>query len=267
MSKEITAKTRRLTDILSQLEEGPVSVQPLAEEFQVSTRTVQRDINLIQQAAMPLISPKQSVYAFAEGFSLRQVGLTAQKAALLITSFDIAKQLGRDFSDVQQEIKSYFIPTDFEGCIFGPELTDISKSSLLADLNMAAENHFILRIALKQSKKSYTVRPYKIVNIANTWYLVCADIWGSISRYAITDIASYSLRSAETAIVIQDNGNLPPISAKTFPAIAFLEWAIWKEAHKWVELAQIKTERLKNTIPSEPHTPAVPSTNRQDTTF
>ena len=49
MSKEITSKTKRLAQILSLLEKGPVTVPNLATQFGVSIRTIQRDMGLFEQ--------------------------------------------------------------------------------------------------------------------------------------------------------------------------------------------------------------------------
>ena len=118
MSKEITSKTKRLTKILAMLEQDSVNVITLASQLGVSIRTIQRDIRLLLQTKIPLISPYQSIYRFAKGFSLKVVNLSCEKMALMAISFDIAKQLGGNFDEIKQEISNHFNPPYFENCNF-----------------------------------------------------------------------------------------------------------------------------------------------------
>lgn len=91
-------------EILVLLKQGPASVPELAAGFGVSVRTVQRDMGACSDAKFPVVSPKQSVYSFAEGFSLDAAQLSCEEAALLIVSAAIAKQFGGSFGAAQQQV-------------------------------------------------------------------------------------------------------------------------------------------------------------------
>ena len=116
MSKEIVSKTKRMADILALLEQSAVNMPALVEKLGVSKRTLQRDLRLMQEAGVPVVSPKQSVYTFVDGFSCRRVQVSPMRAALQVTAYEVAKQCGVDFRPTTQEVRALFAPKDSEKC-------------------------------------------------------------------------------------------------------------------------------------------------------
>lgn len=217
MSKEITSKTIRLAQILSLLEKGPVTVPDLATRFGVSVRTIQRDMGLFWQANAPVISTKQSVYAFAPGFSLAAAHLSCEQVALLVVSADIAHQIGGEFAAVQPHISKRFEPTSFEHCDFEASAADFEETDQLAhNLLQCTQTHCTIRVFLKDIKKDRTFQPYKLVCIWGKWYVACVAYGREIVRVALDNIGNFSLRDS-------------------FDPIPFAQWAIWQRAHQWVE--------------------------------
>ena len=113
MSKEIVSKTKRMADILALLEQGAVNMLGLVEKLGVSKRTLQRDLRLMQEAGVPVVSPKQSVYTFVDGFSCKQIKVSPMRAALQVTAFEVAQQCGVDFRTTTQEVASLFVPVSY----------------------------------------------------------------------------------------------------------------------------------------------------------
>ena len=70
--------------ILNKLDSGEVTTKGLAEELNVSTKSVQRYIREIENAEFPLYNPQKGAYAFAEGFSLQKMLLSDTEAGLLV---------------------------------------------------------------------------------------------------------------------------------------------------------------------------------------
>ena len=225
MSKEITSKTKRLADILSLLENGSVKVCELAEYFGVSIRTIQRDMGLFVQAQLPVVSPKQSIYTFAEGFSLKNAQLSAQQAALLAVSADIAHQIGDTFAPILSQIANRFAPSSFENCVFGATKDDFAETDELPILVLKCIKYrCILRVFLKDSKKNRTLYPRQIICLLGKWYVVSVNPSGEISYYNLENIGNYSLRGdAYTST-----------GYASFRQIPFIDWAIWQRAHQWV---------------------------------
>ena len=73
-------KITRLLYELNTLDKGPVCLADMADELGVSLRTLQRDMNTIQEADFPLYCPRAGEYAFMEGFSL-------EKAQMVLSDF------------------------------------------------------------------------------------------------------------------------------------------------------------------------------------
>ena len=82
--KNYDKKIFRLIFIINKLDSGEkVSTYDLAEEFNVSVRSVQRDIDLLQTTGFLLASPERGIYSFEEGFSLKKMKITQAEASLL----------------------------------------------------------------------------------------------------------------------------------------------------------------------------------------
>ena len=93
-------KVFRLFSILNQLDSREkVSTSELAREFNVSLRTVQRDIVLLNTTGFPIIPLEKGYHSFIEGFSLKKMMLTREEASLLSFLHDISKSLGEKFED------------------------------------------------------------------------------------------------------------------------------------------------------------------------
>ena len=230
MSKEITSKTKRLAQILSLLEKGPVTVPNLATQFGVSIRTIQRDMGLFEQAKVPVISTKQSVYEFAPGFSLSASHLSCEQVALLVVSADISHQIGENFSAMQSHIAKHFKPTSFEHCDWDATPDDLNETDQLAhNLLQCIQSHCTIRVFLKDTKKDRTFQPYKLVCIWGEWYVACLAYGQEIVRVALDNMGNLSLRDY-------------------FAPSPFVEWAIWQHAHQWVE----ELDPAKEQVPQVP---------------
>ncbi len=245
MSKEITSKTTRLAQILALLEKGPVTVPDLAARFGVSIRTIQRDMGLFEQAIVPVISTKQSVYAFVPGFSLSAAHLSCEQTALLVVAADIARQIGDNFSAVQPHISKRFEPTSFEHCDFEASLADFEETDQLAqNLLQCTQTHCIVRIFLKDIKKDRTFYPYKLVCIWGKCYLACITYGQEIVRVPLDNMGSFSLR-------------------EHFQPAPFAMWKIWQRAHQWVEELNPANEQDPQPPQMAPTTPIEPPVQPQ----
>ncbi len=90
----------RFLSILNRLDSGKTILTPdLAEEFNVSLRTIQRDIELLNLTGFPLVSSEKGKYGFVEGFSLKKAMLSNEEASLLSLMFDVTKSLGGNFEE------------------------------------------------------------------------------------------------------------------------------------------------------------------------
>lgn len=246
MSKEITSKTKRVAEILSLLEQAPVKLPELAAQFGVSKRTIQRDMELLVQAQFPVISPRQSVYMLAPGFSLGAANLSAEQASLLIMAADVSHQIGGSFSPIQDKIVQRFMPTSFEHCVFGATKYDFAETAEPAITFLKCiKYHCLIRVYLKNLKKNRTLYPYVLLRLYDKWHVVSVTSRGKIACYALENIGNFSLR---------EDRNTSTGYAQ-FRPIPFINWAIWQRAHLWVkELAPQSAQNSTSLLPeSQPN--------------
>ena len=105
MQKDMQHKLTRLLYELNALDKGPIQLSALALEVGVTVRTLQRDMNDIQEAQFPLWNPAPGEYAFVEGFSLEKMKLSGAEACLLVLMSDMAASLGSHFGESFSALK------------------------------------------------------------------------------------------------------------------------------------------------------------------
>jgi len=90
----------RVTAILIQLQSKKiVKAQDIAERFNISLRTVYRDINTLQEAGVPVIGEAGLGYSIMDGYRLPPVMFTKEEAAAFLT----AEKLIEKFTDTSTE--------------------------------------------------------------------------------------------------------------------------------------------------------------------
>ena len=241
MSKEITSKTKRVAEILSLLEQAPIKLPELAARLGVSKRTIQRDMELLLQAQFPVISPRQSVYRLAPGFSLAAANLSAEQASLLIMAADVSQQIGGSFSPILEGIARRFMPASFEHCVFGATKYDFAETAEPAITFLKCiKYHCLVRVYLKNLKKNRTLYPYILLRLYDKWHVVSVNSKGEVSCYALENIGNFSLR---------EDGDTSTGYAQFRPT-PFINWAIWQRAHQWVQ--ELAPQSAQNSTPLLP---------------
>ncbi|HNP18467.1 MAG TPA: YafY family protein [Fulvivirga sp.] len=118
----------RITAILIQLQSKKVvKAQDLADRFEVSLRTIYRDIRTLEEAGVPLFGEAGIGYSIVEGYSLPPVMFTKEEA----TAFVAAEKLMEKFSDA-------VIKKNFESLMF--KVKSVLKNSS-KDLMENLEDH------------------------------------------------------------------------------------------------------------------------------
>ena len=97
-------KYYRILNILNRLNSGPVNTTELAEEFNVSPRSVQRDIERINMTGFSLVCEKRGTYSFAPGTSLKSMRLTEEQVYVLLMMRDKLSSLGGPVSEAFNSI-------------------------------------------------------------------------------------------------------------------------------------------------------------------
>ncbi|MDW3650051.1 MAG: WYL domain-containing protein [Bacteroidia bacterium] len=189
------SRLSRLTAILLKLQTRPfVSVQSLSEEFEVSTRTIYRDLTSLEQAGVPLVSEEGRGYRLMSGYNVPPVMFTEQEAnALIIAEKFIAKSkdksLIRDFNKAIDKIKSVLLDNEKEKVdlladriIIGKNWDEDISSSYLADIKHSLTNYSLLHIHYQKNPQAEmterNVEPFAIyLNTQENWILIAWCRW------------------------------------------------------------------------------------------
>ena len=118
MQKEMHNKLTRLLYELNALDKGQIRLKDMAVETGVAVRTIQRDMNDIQEADFPLWNPDPGVYAFIEGFSLERMKLSSAEASILVLMSDMASSLGGNFGHSFAMLKNRLLATPQDNPFF-----------------------------------------------------------------------------------------------------------------------------------------------------
>jgi len=155
-----------------------VSTRELAREFNVSLRTVQRDLELLYMTTGFSIKPLgKGYYSFNEGFSLKKLLLTKEEASLLSFLHDISKSLGGKFEDSFASILKKVVSQEQDSAFYVklPAGTKISKDfPYIKELERAIKNNIKIVLHYKTPEKDgdYSVSPLKIIFFDGFWYLL-----------------------------------------------------------------------------------------------
>src|SRR5919197_1090270 len=86
-------RTDRLMAILLELQaRGSVRAEDLAEHFEVSVRTMYRDLEAIAESGVPLMATPGKGYQLMDGYFLPPLAFTATEAALLVLGTEFIKE-------------------------------------------------------------------------------------------------------------------------------------------------------------------------------
>ncbi|MBG6130657.1 putative DNA-binding transcriptional regulator YafY [Aquimarina sp. EL_43] len=148
----------RITSILTQLQSKKViTAKEIANRFEISLRTVYRDIKTLQDAGVPIGSENGIGYFLVDGYSLPPIMITEEEAnAILVAEKFIQNQgdtsLIKDFTSLLIKIKSVLRNTEkenidkLENRIVPSYLKKTIKSNWLSIVQKAIANTIVLEV-------------------------------------------------------------------------------------------------------------------------
>src|SRR6478752_1167567 len=158
MNDNDTKRLSRLTAILTQLQtKRLLTAKLLADRFNVSVRTIYRDIRALEQAGVPVLTEEGKGYSLMEGYRIPPVMFTEAEANALITAEQLVLKnkdtsFIKEYTEAIAKIKSvlkYRIQDKVnllsERIQFRQE-GDAAKSHYLADLQLALTNFYLTEI-------------------------------------------------------------------------------------------------------------------------
>ena len=178
MKKTYDKKIFRLWAILNKMDSGKkVYTSILAEEFGVSVRSIQRDIELLNIVGFPVESCGKGCYRFVEGFSLGRVMLSEEDASLLSFLCEIAKSLGGKFEHSFNGMLKKILKCDSDSAFYFkvPEGIKLSKEyPFINQIEESIEENKKLKIEYvsDNEKKKYLTEPLKVMYYDGFWYML-----------------------------------------------------------------------------------------------
>jgi len=178
-NKDYDKKMFRLLAMVRRLEAGKVaSTREFAEEFNVHHRTVQRDLELLNQAGFLVTSPEKGLHTFEKGFSLRKTELSSEEASLLAFFYEIARSLGGRFEESFQTILKKVLHRQHESPYYAkiPHGLKLDKEyPFIGELEDAVADSKKIELTYRLpdgTMREYPARPLKIVFFEGFWYLI-----------------------------------------------------------------------------------------------
>ncbi|MDQ1097615.1 MULTISPECIES: helix-turn-helix transcriptional regulator [Chryseobacterium] len=180
----------RLTAILNHLQSNKViTAGSLSKKFNVSIRTIYRDIRSLEESGVPVITEEGKGFSLMDGYRIPPVMFTEKEALSLITLEQIVlkmydESLKKEFISSVEKIKAVLRLYSKEKSeiisqrlYIGKNFENIIKSSCLVDLEGALVNRLCVRIfykALDETMSERIVEPFSFYHNPEENWLMAA---------------------------------------------------------------------------------------------
>jgi predicted DNA-binding transcriptional regulator YafY len=190
MNDNDTKRLSRLTAILTQLQSKRLlTATSLADKFQVSVRTIYRDIRALEQSGIPIITEDGKGYALMNGYRIPPVMFTENEANALITAEQLVLKnrdtsLIKEYTEAINKIKAVLIYSTKEKAdllskriAVSPAIPYTDTSSSLTLIQNALTDFKVLTItyqsALKDEMTQRNIEPFALYfNLQESWTLI-----------------------------------------------------------------------------------------------
>lgn len=182
-----TNRLSRLTATLIQLQtKRIVTATELASKFDVSKRTIYRDIKALEQSGVPILTEEGKGYTLMDGYKVPPVMFTEKQANALILAEQLVLKnkdasFVKDYSEAIDKIKAVLRQSEKDKVNLLADRTRYDQninrernSTNLSDLQNALTNYNLVKIQYINKEGSTTnrlIEPFALLNSEN-WYLV-----------------------------------------------------------------------------------------------
>lgn len=179
----------RLTSILTQLQSKKlVTATELANKYDVSIRTIYRDIRSLEASGIPIYTEEGRGYSLMEGYTLPPVSFTEQEAYALITGYSLISRnkdasLVKNYEDAISKVKSVLRHTEkdkaqllSERVVFVNNLSKTTTSNILSTIQLAITGLNIIQIKYnslyKDEESMRLIEPQALYHTQDNWILI-----------------------------------------------------------------------------------------------
>ncbi|NRF39390.1 YafY family protein [Pedobacter foliorum] len=183
-----TSRLSRIIAILTQLQTRRLSTATyLSEKFNVSIRTIYRDIRCLQDGGIPIFTQEGKGYALVDGYSLPPISFTESQANALITAEQLVlrnKDISfvNEYSDAVTKIKSVLKSNTKDNVNLLSERIAIRNniesdrsSNNLSSIQLALTGFKLLEItyvAEDNAETSRVLEPFAVYSTQDNWLMI-----------------------------------------------------------------------------------------------
>ncbi|MBN8705379.1 MAG: YafY family transcriptional regulator [Bacteroidetes bacterium] len=185
-----TKRLSRLIAILTQLQSKRlVTSTSLAKKFNVSTRTIYRDMKALEQAGVPVFSEEGKGYCLTDGYRIPPVMFTENEANALITAEKLVLKnkdvsLIQDYTDAITKIKSVLKTSSKEKTellsqriLVRPQIQYTDTSHFLSIIQTAITEYQLVNLVYQSGTKNEltnrVIEPFALYNnTQESWNLI-----------------------------------------------------------------------------------------------
>lgn len=190
MNDHYLKKIDRVTAILTQLQSKPlVRAQDLAEKFEVSIRTIYRDVKTLENAGIPIIGEAGNGYSLMDGYKLPPVMFTKEEVLSFITAEKLMQKflhqsLGNHYQTAMEKVRSVLkysdkdliqnIEKQIDVFNYQPKTEDHIRNIIPIILESIAEKKQ-LQVEYKTVEDKISSRTIEVVGVFfefNYWYVM-----------------------------------------------------------------------------------------------
>ena len=178
----------RLTEIVMHLQSKKLTTASfLAEKYQVSVRTIYRDIRTLENSGIPIVVHEGKGYSLIDGYHVPPVMFTENEANALVTAEQIISKnkdasLVENYRNAVTRIKAVLKNTQKEKAellseriYFRENITRETTSHSLMTIQSAITDYTVLEIeyrSMNNQKTNRAVEPFAIFSTRGNWLLI-----------------------------------------------------------------------------------------------
>lgn len=188
MNDNDTKRLSRLTAILTQLQTKRLTTATsLADKFNVSVRTIYRDIRALEQAGVPVLTEEGKGYTLMEGYKIPPVMFSESQANALI----LAEQLVlknkdtsfiKDYTEAIDKVKAVLRHSEKEKANlladrtrFEQNVNRARNSNNISQVQHALTNFYLVQIDYTNENNKTTrrtIEPFALISTTENWLLI-----------------------------------------------------------------------------------------------
>lgn len=188
MDNNDTKRLSRLTAILTQLQTKRIITAPsLAGKFNVSVRTIYRDIKALEQAGVPILTEDGKGYTLMEGYKIPPIMFSENQANALILAEQLVlknkdSSFIKDYTEAIDKIKAVLRQSEknkanllAERTRFEQNIKRERNSNNISQLQFALTNFYLTEIDYTNEQNEITSRiiePFALLSTTENWLLI-----------------------------------------------------------------------------------------------